>query len=50
MVEEARLVYYIGLEVKGEEKVKIIYEGLFHTYRFCVLVFGCLSISFFFFF
>ena len=50
VVEEARLVYYIGLEVKGEEKVKIIYEGLFHTYRFCVLVFGCLSISFFFFF
>ena len=47
VVEEARLVYYTGLEVRGEEKVKIIYEGLFHTYRFCVLVFGCLSVSFF---
>ena len=37
--------YYMGLEVKGEEKLKIIWEGLFHIYRFCVLVFGFLSIS-----
>ena len=36
----------MGLEVKGEENLKLI-QQVFHTYRFHVVVFGFISISFF---
>ena len=35
----------MGLEVKGEEKLKLI-QQVFHTYRFHVVGFSFLSISF----
>ena len=36
----------MGLEVKGAENLKLI-QQVFHTYRFHVVVFGFISISFF---